>query len=108
MQRTCPECGTDISHMRKQAIYCGPRCRKRGSRRHAVENTPPPVRIIPTRVPSPLRKPSVNDIASMFVEANGLAASFRLASEKSDWKLRPMCARMAAALQDAVDKEGVL
>lgn len=100
--RRCESCGTSIQGKRSDARYCGDRCRQR-AHRAAVELTATP--IVPAAVPKRQRKPSVEDVAGMFLAAAGLEVSFRFASEKADYRLRAMCARMAAAIGAAMAHE---
>lgn len=34
--RTCPICGEDMTMRRRQAVYCGPACRREASRFRAL------------------------------------------------------------------------
>lgn len=109
--RLCAVCGTSIEAKRRHAVYCGGTCAKRAQRmglsRPLVEREP--LRdIIPTPVPlGRMRKPSVDDIAQLLMQSYGLAASFRYASERADFRLRAMCARLSRAISDALEREGV-
>lgn len=60
-------------------------------------------RAVPVRQP----KPTIEDITRLVVEAVGVEESFRFASERAEFRLRPMCSRMADAIGDALDKEGL-
>lgn len=108
--RTCKVCGTSIEGKRRQAVYCGPNCAKQAQRlglaRTEVERKPA-IPVTPSAVPRRQRKPSMDDIARLFVQALGVAAAFKFAATRADYRFRPMCTRMADAIIAAIESEGV-
>ena len=106
--RTCEVCGIGIEDKRKGARYCGGRCKKRAQRAGLARSAPvDSPKIEPSLVPRLTRKPSTDDIVRLVVAADSLEASFRFASLKAEYRLRPMCARIADAIGSSLDKEGL-
>lgn len=64
-------------------------------------------RVQPAVKPAPMRKPTAEDVARLIAESASLEASFRFAADKVEFRLRPLCARMADAIGAAIDKEGL-
>jgi hypothetical protein len=69
--------------------------------------TSPGTKVEPRAVPVRQRKPTIADVTRLVVETIGVEESFRFAAERAEFRLRPMCSRMAAAIGDALDKEGL-
>ena len=103
--RRCAQCKVSIDHLRAGAIYCGKTCTKRASRERIARAEA--IRIEPSVAPGRQRKPTVNDVAEMFLTARGLETSFRFASKKVDPRLRAACSRVADAIGAAIDSEGM-
>ena len=57
--------------------------------------------------PGRLRNPTVDDVARLVCFTAGLEASYRIAAERADYRLRPKCRRMADAIATALDEEGL-
>jgi len=107
--RTCVICGASTADKRRDAMYCSGRCRKKGQRTGVATRRAPAyaVQVMPAVVPKRQRKPSVNDIAHLVLDASSIEASFRFASTRADYRFRAMCTRMADAIGAALDQEGL-
>lgn len=104
--RTCIICGAGIDHLRRDAKTCSDACRQAAHRR-GLSAAPPAPRIEPTSVPTRQRKPSVDDLARLILTLTGLEASFRFASERAEFRLRPLCRHIADSLAEIMDREGL-
>ena len=64
-------------------------------------------RVQPVAVPTRQRKPTVEDLTRLVLDATSLESAFRFAAERADYRYRPICARMANAIGSALDDEGL-
>lgn len=108
MSETCKVCGGKLVAPERGPMpqYCSSRCRMRAHRMRAAgfsDGTP----VEPAPVPRVDRKPTLEDVVRLVVEARQLAGSFHFASERADHKLRPMCGRISDAIKQALDEEGL-
>jgi len=111
--RTCAVCGKPLDPGRRStARYCeGYRCRKAAQRLGIADSKTAPVeftKILPSAVPKRQRKPAIEDMTRLVMDAVALEASFRFASLKADYRFRPMCSRIADAIESALEQEGLL
>ena len=111
LELRCKVCGEPLEPPARGPLpeYCpGSRCRTRAyrMRKAGVElNSPPFGSVIPARIPPKLPKPTADDIAPLFLAAKQLSSGFRQASVRAvDIRLRPMCQRMADAIDSALEE----
>ena len=105
----CLICGEEIpSDKRSDALYCSVSCRQKAYRVNRRHEQPPVhyEHVVPVP-PGRLRNPSVEDVARLVCFTASLEASYRMAAERADYRLRPKCRRMADAIALALDEEGL-
>ncbi len=106
---SCKVCGRELSVKAHGPVpeYCTEtsRCRTAAYRARKAGAEHP--KIEPVSVPVRLRTPDVDDIAALVSETRGLEAAYRFASARADFRLRPMCTRMAEAIGEALSREGL-
>ena len=105
---TCQVCGVELTppERGRMPTYCGSTCRSRASRARKWASSET-VQVQPRAVPPRQRKPTVDDLTRLVVDAHALETAFRFAAEHADYKMRPMCSRIADAITVALDAEGL-
>lgn len=106
---TCPICSKPLTPATgtRPRVYCSGACRTEAYRRRKAVAFGPSRRVQPRAIPPRQRKPTVEDLTRLIVDAHALEAAFRFAAEHADYKMRPMCSRIADAITVALDAEGL-
>jgi hypothetical protein len=105
----CLICRQPFEAVRSDARYCSRRCSKAAQRSGIARSGSEPVfeKVAPSPVPRLTRKPTINQLASLVVTTRGIAEAFRVAARKADVPLRPVCSRIADAIDAALDAEAL-
>lgn len=96
----CVQCGGEFTASRRNAMYCSNKCKQRAknerNRAHRVWVAPP--------APP---KPAPRDLESAVMDAHRVANDLGRLAASGPYQLRAACARMSAAIQLALEAEGL-
>jgi len=96
----CVQCGAAFIASRRSAMYCSNKCKQAAKRernqRHRVWCAPPEP-----------PKPAPKDLESAVMDAHRVANDLGRLASSGPYQLRAACARMSAAIQLALEAEGL-
>lgn len=99
-QLRCVQCGREFAASRSNAMYCSNRCKQRAknerNRAHRVWTAPPEP-----------PKPAPRDLETAVMDAHRVANDLGRLASGGPYQLRAACARMSAAIQLALEAEGL-
>lgn len=101
-KRICIVCNSAFEAKRKDAQYCSAKCRNRAKR--AKDSKSRTVQR-PTVIPSPVPEASYDDVSRAIDDARRVSHRFGQLAGTAPRPVRPGCARIGAAIAEAIESE---
>lgn len=97
----CLMCGREYTAHNSRSRFCCSSCRSAWNRMHVGERAPRPA-------PAPAAStPGMREVSELVAAAHGVQAGLSAAAEAGVPSIRPMCRRLADAIGDALEREGL-
>ena len=97
----CLMCGREYTAHNSRSKFCCSSCRSAWNRMHVGPRAPRPV-----SVPA-ASTPGLHEVADLASAMRGVQSELSVAAEAGVPSIRPMCRRLADAIGDALEREGL-